>query len=237
MHTLHGKTLCRTMCYQLFTFVAVAKLSESLSGHAEPTRSRFMFQDFAQSADPTVGAERTRRLGRLAADLGLAAIAVPRADEHMGEYVPSSSDRLKWVTGFTGSAGLAIIGPELAALFVDGRYTLQARDQVDTSLFEIHQIPDVSPMDWVAKRLAAGATVGYDPWLHSSAWVKTTSASFAQQKIVLKALSRNPVDQVWGKERPAPPVGTVIVHPIAYAGKAVADKLAEVRQTLKADGQ
>ncbi|MBN9259239.1 MAG: aminopeptidase P family N-terminal domain-containing protein, partial [Hyphomicrobium sp.] len=104
-----------------------------------------MFQDFSSSADPALAADRVARLRARLAALGVDAVLVPRSDEHMGEYVPPSAERLAWLTGFTGSAGLAVIAAKKAALFVDGRYTLQAADQVDTSIFDIVQIPETEP--------------------------------------------------------------------------------------------
>ncbi len=196
-----------------------------------------MFQDFAAPADPSLGTERARQLGRLASELGLAAVIVPRADEHMGEYVPPSSERLKWVTGFTGSAGLAIVGPKLAALFVDGRYTLQARSQVDTGTFEIHQIPETSPVEWLAGRLQDKAIVGFDPWLHTTAWVTSARTILAKHGIVLKALARNPVDRIWGSDRPSLPLGAVTIQPLAYAGQSGEQKIGALQATLKAEQQ
>ncbi len=160
---------------------------------------------------------------------------VPRADEHMGEYVPPSAERLKWLTGFTGSAGFAAITQRKAALFVDGRYTLQAAQQVDTSLFEIHEIPDAKLSDWLAATLKSGSTVGFDPWLHTTAWVRAQEAPLARHAIALKALSTNPLDTLWGKERPSAPVGPVTVQPLKWAGEKAESKIAMLQKQLKAD--
>jgi Xaa-Pro aminopeptidase len=196
-----------------------------------------MFQDFKQSANPSEGAARTRALQSRLAALGLDAFVVPRADEHMGEYVPASAERLLWLTGFTGSAGLAIVGRRFAALFVDGRYTLQAGSQVDPKLFDIVQIPDTSPGDWVSAKLAAGAVVGFDPWLHPTSWVKSFETSLARAGIKARAVGRNPVDGLWGRDRPAPPLGAVTVQPLAYAGVSAEQKIAALQKGLKADGR
>ena len=113
---------------------------------------------------------RAERLGRLRKELcarGLEGFIVPRADEHQGEYVPPRGQRLAWLTGFTGSAGVAIVLSDRAALFVDGRYTLQAASQVDTGLFEIHHLIEEPPAQWVATALKPGAVLAYDPWLHT----------------------------------------------------------------------
>jgi Xaa-Pro aminopeptidase len=193
-----------------------------------------MFQDFSTTANPAEGAIRTRQLqGRLAA-LGLDAFVIPRADEHMGEYVPACAERLMWLTGFSGSAGMAIVGRRFAALFVDGRYTLQAGSQVAPKLFDILQVPDTSPGEWLARKLGEGAVVGFDPWLHPTAWVTSFEAELARSGVKLKPVARNPVDQLWGKDRPAPPLGPVTVQPVAYAGQAAESKIADLQKGLKA---
>jgi Xaa-Pro aminopeptidase len=195
-----------------------------------------MFQDFSSPSDPIAGANRTRTLQSRLRGLGLDAFVVPRADEHMGEYVAACSERLMWLTGFSGSAGLAVVGQRFAALFVDGRYTLQAGSQVDPKLFEIVQIPETSPSEWLAGKLSSGAVVGFDPWLHPTAWVKATEAVLAGAGIRLKAVGRNPVDLLWGRERPAAPVGMVQVQPLALAGQSAESKIADLQKGLKADG-
>src|SRR5262245_39696206 len=119
-----------------------------------------MFQDFENPSDIGAGAERVKRLRALMSTRGLDAFIVPRADEHQGEYVPPSAERLRWITGFTGSAGLAAIARKAACLFVDGRYTIQARAQVDHSIFDIRQVPEQKLSDWLIEHLPAGATVG-----------------------------------------------------------------------------
>jgi Xaa-Pro aminopeptidase len=196
-----------------------------------------MFQDFSSPANPAEGATRTRALQARLAELGLDAFVVPRSDEHMGEYVAPSSERLMWLTGFTGSAGQAIIGRRFAALFVDGRYTLQAATQVDPQLFEILQVPDTSPGEWLAAKLSEGAVVGYDPWLHTTSWVKAFEAALAKRGVKLKAVARNPVDRLWGRERPPSPLGAVTVQPIEYAGRSAEDKIVDLQKALKADGR
>ncbi len=192
-----------------------------------------MFQDFSDSADPRLGTARTEQLRSTLGTLGVSAVLIPRADEHMGEYVPPSAERLKWLTGFTGSAGMAVVGETFAGLFVDGRYTLQSRDQVDTKTFDIVQIPETDPIDWISRKLTSGSAIGYDPWLHTTAWVKQAEAKLTKRGIRLKALGRNPVDRVWGRERPAPPLEPVIVQPIALAGTAADAKVADMQKALK----
>ncbi|MDX2157630.1 MAG: aminopeptidase P family protein [Hyphomicrobiaceae bacterium] len=196
-----------------------------------------MYQDFSAASDPTVSAARIRSLQQRLAALGLDAVVVPRSDEHMGEYVPASAERLKWLTGFAGSAGLASIGRKRAALFVDGRYTLQAAQQVDTSLLEVRQIPEAKLSDWLIAEMGDGAVVGYDPWLHTTAWVRALEAALARRSIKLKALARNPVDQLWGKERPGAPLGAVTVQPVEWAGESAEVKVARLQNGLKAEGR
>lgn len=191
-----------------------------------------MFQDFSAPADPSQGTERVARLRSRLRALGVDAVVVPRSDEHMGEYVPPSAERLKWLTGFTGSAGLAIIGRTAAALFVDGRYTLQAGTQVDKSTFEVLQIPDSEPVDWLASKVKKGGIVGFDPWLHTSTWVTRTKQLLGKHGLGLKPFGRNPVDGVWGQERPSPPLGPVVIHPLKFAGKPAEEKIAELQSTL-----
>ncbi|MEZ5851776.1 MAG: aminopeptidase P family protein [Hyphomicrobiaceae bacterium] len=193
-----------------------------------------MFQDFASEADPRHGIERTARLRAKLGSLGVEAVVVPRSDEHMGEYVPAASERLAWLTGFTGSAGLAMIGRRKAAVFVDGRYTLQAAEQVDKGTFEIVQFPDTDPLAWMAAKLDRGAVLGFDPWLHTTAWVRQAREKLATRDITLKALARNPVDLVWGSERPKPPCGEVIVQPLKHAGRRAEEKIADLQTQLKA---
>jgi Xaa-Pro aminopeptidase len=196
-----------------------------------------MFQTYEapQGGQETGG--RVAALRDLMARAGLDALLVPHADEYMNEYLPACAERLAWLTGFTGSAGMAVVARKAAALFVDGRYILQAPKQVDTSLFEVLQIPEAKLADWLGKHLKAGAVVGFDPWLHAPSSMDELEKDLQGKRIKLKALGRNLVDRVWGRARPAPPREPVVPHPLRHAGKPAAEKLAELRATLKADGQ
>ena len=197
-----------------------------------------MFQTYdtpSGSAKDIAG--RVARLRDVMAGAGLDAVLVPHADEYMNEYVPPCGQRLTWLTGFTGSAGIAVVARKAAALFVDGRYILQAPKQVDTALFEILQIPAAKLSEWIGKTLKPGAVVGFDPWLHSPAAVDDLEKDLEGKRIKLKALGKNPVDRVWSKQRPAPPRGTVMPHLAKYAGKSAEDKLKELQALLKKDGQ
>src|SRR5690349_24148990 len=126
-----------------------------------------MFQTYDPPEPRQTGAERVEELRELLVKAGLDALLVPRADEHQGEYVPASAERLKWLTGFSGSAGLAAVGREAAALFVDGRYVVQAPAQVDTGTFEVLQVPQARLDEWLARHVKRGGTVGVDPKLHT----------------------------------------------------------------------
>ncbi len=190
-----------------------------------------MFQTFDDVADPSQGAGR---LALLRAELnrrGLDGFLIPRADEHQGEYVPPGAERLKWLTGFTGSAGMAVVLKHGAALFVDGRYTLQARDQVDTEAFEQQHLIDPGWHAWLEKHLWPDARLGYDPLLHTIAGVRRLEKVAERTGAKLVATTENPLDAVWA-DRPAPPLGRVSVQPLEYAGRSAADKIAEVQKAL-----
>ncbi|HEX6000603.1 MAG TPA: aminopeptidase P family protein [Hyphomicrobiaceae bacterium] len=208
----------------------------------QPARTAYHFSMF-QTYEPAQRGKESSARDHIAALRGLMvrasadALLVPHADEYNNEYLPACAERLAFVTGFTGSAGSAVITKDKAALFVDGRYILQAPEQVDTSIFEVLQIGRATPGEWLAKALKPGAVIGYDPKLHAPAGIEDLARELEARRITLKPLSRNPVDQLWGKARPAPPQGAVSVHPLKYAGKSAEDKLAEIQEILKKDGQ
>ena len=197
-----------------------------------------MFQTY-ETPDSSAqdAAERVARLRELMARAGLDAVLVPHADEYMNEYVPPCGQRLTWLTGFTGSAGLAVVARKAAALFVDGRYILQAPKQIDSSIFEVLQVPAAKLSDWLGKTVKAGAVVGFDPWLHAPVAMDELVKELESKRIKLKPLSKNPVDRVWGRRRPAPPRGAIVPHPMKYAGKPAEDKLKDLQALLKTDGQ
>lgn len=194
-----------------------------------------MFQDFDVASDPALGPPRVKALRQLMGQLGVHAVLVPRADEHQGEYVSANAERLAWLTGFTGSAGFAIIGLKTAALITDGRYTLQARVQVDSSTFEILDSTTPEWIAWVGRQMSSGQIVGFDPKLHAAQSIAALTADFAKHGLKLKALTKNPIDTIWGALRPKPAAGAVIVQPEALAGLSAADKIARVQQSLKID--
>jgi Xaa-Pro aminopeptidase len=185
-----------------------------------------------REAAPDIAA-RVRKLREELARRGLAGFVVPRADEHQGEYVPARARRLAWLTGFTGSAGLAVILAERAAIFVDGRYTLQVRDEVPASLFEYRHLTEQPASDWIAANLGAGQVLGYDPWLHTVGEVERYQAAAAKAGGSLAALADNLVDAIW-QDQPAPPLGPVVPHELRFAGKPAAEKRHEIAAAMTA---
>ena len=194
-----------------------------------------MFQDFEDHSDKGATGERLAALRTKLAAFGFDGFLVPRADEHQGEYVPPSAERLAWLTGFTGSAGLAIVLKDEAALFVDGRYTLQAAEQVDVSLIAPLHSADVTPRAWIEKHLRPGMTLGYDPWLHTPDEVERYDTAATKAGARLKPVPENPLDAVWA-DRPAPPQGTVAIQPLDLTGKESADKRVDIARALSDAG-
>jgi Xaa-Pro aminopeptidase len=156
---------------------------------------------------------------------------VPLTDEHMSEYVGSYAQRLAWLTGFGGSAGSAVVLPEEAAIFTDGRYTIQVRDQVDGAHWSFQSVPETSAAEWLGKHAPNGGRIGYDPWLHTSDWVKKARDALAD-KAELVAVRRNPIDAVW-TDKPEPSKARLVVQPDEYAGKSSAAKRSEMADWLK----
>ena len=189
------------------------------------------FQTFEE---PEGGVALTARLSAFREELArrkLTGFVIPRADQQQNEYVAPSEERLAWLTGFTGSAGLAIVLVREAAVFVDGRYTLQAAKQVDTRAWNVESLVDPPPESWLTKHLAAGDRLGFDPWLHTSAATERLAAACAKAGAELIAVESNPLDAVW-TERPAPPLGAVAVHGPQFSGEAETDKLGRIHQEI-----
>lgn len=156
---------------------------------------------------------------------------VPLTDEHMSEYVGAYAQRLAWLTGFQGSAGSAVVLPEEAAIFTDGRYTLQVRQQVDGTQWDYVSVPQTSISGWLAEHAPEGGRIGYDPWLHTSAWVAEARRALAERGAELVAVDTNPVDAVW-PDKPAPSDARLTVQPEDQAGKSSAAKRAEIADWL-----
>ncbi len=192
-----------------------------------------------QSRPPSEGrrsvAARLAALRQELARRGLAGFIVPRADEHQGEYVPPRAERLAWLTGFTGSAGVAVLLEARAALFVDGRYTLQAARQVDPQLFEVRHLTGDPPEAWIAAHLPAEAKLGYDPWLHTPEGVARLRRACEQADGALVACPDNPLDAVW-TDQPPPPIAPVVPHDLRFAGKPAAAKRQETAAALAKQG-
>jgi len=173
---------------------------------------------------------------------GIDGFYIPRADEFHGEYVPERAERLAWATGFTGSAGSAVVLKEKGGFFTDGRYTLQARKQVDGSDFDIcstaadqQPTPTITPMEWIEKNLPKGAKFGIDPWIQTANEVKSIKAAVEKAGGTLVFVDSNPLDAAW-KVRPAMPLSPVVAQPLQYAGKASDEKRKALADTLKAKG-
>jgi Xaa-Pro aminopeptidase len=160
---------------------------------------------------------------------------VPLTDEHMSEYVGSYAQRLAWLTGFEGSAGSAVVLPEEAAIFVDGRYTLQVRAQVSPDQWSYQSVPETSVADWLKLHAPQGARIGYDPWLHSRDWVRQATESLAARGATLVPVKRNPIDAVWD-DRPEASKAHLVVQPDQYAGKNAAEKRTDIADWLAKHG-
>jgi Xaa-Pro aminopeptidase len=179
--------------------------------------------------------ERLAALRALMDARALDAVLVPRGDEHLGEYVPPSAERLAWLTGFTGSAGLAVILKDRAALFVDGRYTLQAAQQAPKQFYEVRSLMTEPYAIWLRELLGKNRRVGYDPWLHSAAAIQSLKTELAAGGIEAVALTVNPIDAIW-TDRPASPTAPIVPHPLAYAGLDSAEKRDRIGRDLAASG-
>ena len=156
---------------------------------------------------------------------------VPLTDEHMSEYVGSYAQRLAWLTGFEGSAGSAVVLPEEAAMFVDGRYTLQVRQQVSPTEWSYQSVPETSVAEWLKEHAPEGARIGYDPWLHTRDWVKRAREALASRGAELVAVDKNPIDEIW-KDRPEASKAHLVVQSDEYAGKNAAEKRTEIGDWL-----
>jgi Xaa-Pro aminopeptidase len=181
------------------------------------------------------GSARLSALREELARRGLAGFVIPISDEHLSEYVGGYAQRLAWLTGFGGSAGTVAVLPDQAAIFVDGRYTLQVRDQVDGQLYEYRSVPDDSLADWLADNAPEGARVGFDPWLHTQGWAKTVAARLEKAGAALVPVESNPVDAVW-EGRPAPSAAPAFLQDESLAGRSSADKRAAIADWLRTGG-
>lgn len=191
-----------------------------------------MFQTFDDAANPALGKERVAKLRAEMERRGLDGFIVPRTDEHQGEYVPPRAERLRWLTGFSGSAGLAIVLKDKAAIFVDGRYTLQVRQQVDIDIFEPKHLIEEPPARWIEETLLDGAKLGYDPWLHTISSVERLRKAAEKAGGALVPCDGNPLDAVW-PDQPEPPLAPVTPHSLEQAGEAASDKLKRIAEAVE----
>ena len=186
------------------------------------------FQSFEDHAERAASVQRVKALRTELARRALTGFVVPRADRHQNEYVPASEERLAWLTGFAGSAGTVIVLMERAVLFVDGRYTLQVREQVDTSLFTIEHLVETPPDKWIEQNLSSSDRLGYDPWLHTAEGAERLGKACTAVGATLVAVEPDLIDAIW-TARPAPPLGALSLHDLRFAGEAADTKLARIR--------
>jgi Xaa-Pro aminopeptidase len=193
-----------------------------------------MFQTFESPASPAQGPARLAQLRAALTKAGLAGYLIPRADAHQGEYVASRDERLQWVTGFTGSAGFCIVLPQVAGVFIDGRYRTQVKLQVDLAHFTPVPWPETKPGPWILEHLSAGV-IGFDPWLHTADEIEKIQTALQGSNVTLCATD-DLVDAIW-PDQPQAPQGKVFVHPDTLAGETAAAKRARLAVGLQVAGQ
>ena len=193
------------------------------------------FQSFDDTSDAAQCAPRLAALRAELAQRGLDGFVIPHSDEHMGEYLPARAERLAWLTAFTGSAGAAVVLPDKAAVFTDGRYTLQVRRQTDTKLFEPRDLVAEGPQGWIPDNLPKGAKLGYDPWLHTANSVAGLRHAAERAGGTLVACDSNPIDAVW-KDQPAAPATRTVPHALNLAGEQSDAKRLRLADGLKKSG-
>ena len=196
-----------------------------------------LFQSFEDRADRRASAPRVAALRAELTRRGLDGFIVPRADRYQNEYVPPYEERLAWLTGFTGSAGVAIVLADRAVLFVDGRYQVQVREEVDGAIFSIEHLVERPPPAWIEANLPAGTRLGYSPWLHTVDNAERLTKACAAARSSLVSVEDNPIDAIW-IDRPKPPLGAILAHDLRYAGEDTNSKLTRIRaemQKLAAD--
>ncbi len=193
-----------------------------------------MFQSFDNPASPGEGQGRLAALRQVMAAEGLSGFLVPRADAHQGEYVADCDARLGWLTGFTGSAGFAVVLPDLAGVFIDGRYRTQVKAQVDLRAFTPVPWPEIQPGSWIREHLAAGS-IGFDPWLHTGDEIRRLEAALEGSAVQLRPCG-NLVDRIWS-DRPAPPFAPAFEQPLALAGESPVEKRRRISAALTEKGE
>jgi Xaa-Pro aminopeptidase len=191
-----------------------------------------MYQIFEEVSVAGESGERVKALQRELKAKKLKGFLVPHSDEHQNEFLSPSAERLAWLTGFTGSAGVVIVLDKAAALFVDGRYVLQARAQTDPAVFEVLQTPEAKASAWLIEKLSRGSAVGYDPSLHTIKEIERLSETLGKAGIKLVPVESNPIDAAW-HDRPKPPLAPIVSHGIEFAGRSAQDKISDVQELLR----
>ncbi|MGB3626846.1 MAG: aminopeptidase P family protein [Henriciella sp.] len=194
-----------------------------------------MRQNFDVRGGPQLGRQNLPKLRDAMKAQDLDGFYIPHEDEYQNEYLPACNDRLAWATGFTGSAGAAMVFQDTAVIFADGRYTLQVRDQTDRELIDVEGLPEPGPFGWLAKQTLSGKTVGYDPRLMTPNDLDTLTAAAKKSGADLKAVETNPIDQAWD-DRPGEPMAKVVAQKIKFAGLDSTDKRQTIADALKEDG-
>ncbi|WP_343312328.1 aminopeptidase P family protein [Brucella sp. BE17] len=192
------------------------------------------FQTFDVSTDPANGAPRVAKLREKMAELRLDGFLVPRADEHQGEYVPPRAQRLGWLTGFTGSAGSALILKDRAFIFVDGRYELQVRTQTDAKVFSYASLVTNPPAQWLSEN-GKGLTIGFDPWLHTISEAQSLHDALEKQGGKLVPIATNLIDAIWD-DQPEAPLAPVTIQPARFSGHEAMDKIREMQAKVAESG-
>jgi Xaa-Pro aminopeptidase len=185
------------------------------------------FQSFEERGERGEGAPRIKALRAELARRGLDGFIVPHADRYQNEYLPACAERLAWLTGFTGSAGAAIVLAEQAAIFVDGRYQVQVTEEVDDAIFTVEHLVEQPPPVWIEANLKAGQKLGYSPWLHTVDGAERLAKACVAAGASLVPVADNPIDAIWSG-RPSPPLGAVVLHALRYSGEEVQHKITRV---------
>src|SRR5690349_16066653 len=223
------------MCPPALFRCSVGRASQHPESSTHAMDKNGPFQTYDDRSDAAQCEPRLKALREELARRGLDGFVVPHSDEYQSEYLPESGERLAWLTAFTGSAGAAMVLKDKAAVFVDGRYTLQVRQQTDTKLFEPRDLVAEGPGTWIENNAPKGAKLGYDPWVHTAAGVEALKASAEKAGAVLVATDGNPIDAVW-HDRPAPPTAKAIPHPMNLAGENAESKRTRIAEDVKKAG-
>ena len=190
-----------------------------------------LFQTFREIGGPKHSAERIEALRHELEKRDLCGFLVPRSDQHQNEYVTPSDERLLWLTGFSGSAGLAIVLRDRAALFVDGRYTVQAAAQIDGAVLDLKHIAETTPAAWLTQYLTRDERIGFDPWLHTPEAIERFSQACLAAGATLSPVDSNPIDAIWS-DRPPAALAPIVIHPIKLAGERSSSKLSRAQQKI-----